>query len=439
VKTAGKAYWLGDECDSMSCVPHDAKGHGPRKHVPVDVALKKFLSHIDWSEISLPVEYVSLADLQNRVLADDLQSRIDMPPFVRAAMDGYAIKSNDVKEASKRHPILLDVIGRITAGQDPGYKVESGKAVAIATGAKIPEGADAVVMVEHTELENGKVKIFNEIKRGKNVALKGEDVKNGQVLLKKGTWLTSQDVGLIASVGVGKVPVFSKPKVAVFATGSELTEPGSKLDDTCIFESNRYMISSMVNELGGEAVDMGICADDKDLILAKLREALEFDIVVVSGGTSVGEKDYVPNIINSLGKPGLLVHGVAMRPGSPTGLGIVNGRPIILSPGYPVSSFVAFYAFGRPLLFKMLKTAGPPRAKLIARMAAGIHMHEEMRTFVRVNVVRRNGSYFAEPVSASGASLLSTLTNSNGMVIVDNKSKLTKGEKVEVIPLRNII
>jgi len=423
----------------MSCIPPKAKHRGPTKHIPVDAALKKFLSYIDWSKTSFPTEYVSLPDAQNRVLANDLSSRVDMPPFVRAAMDGYAIKSNDTKGASMKRPILLDVIGRITAGQDARYKVESGKAVAIATGAKIPEGTDAVVMVEHTELENNKVKIFREIERGKNVALKGEDVKNGQVLLKKGTWLTSQDVGLIASVGVGKVPVFKKPKVAVFATGNELAEPGSKLDDTCIFESNRYMMSSMVREFGGEVVDLGICKDDRDLIFSKLREALKFDIVVVSGGTSVGEKDYVPDLINSLGKPGLLVHGVAMRPGSPTGLGIVNGKPIILSPGYPVSSYVAFYTFGRPLLLKMLKTEGPPRAKLIARMAASINMHEEFRTFVRVNVVRHNGSYLAEPVSASGASLLSTLTKSNGIVIVDNKSKLAKGEKVEVIPLRNVI
>ncbi|MFQ5940900.1 MAG: gephyrin-like molybdotransferase Glp [Nitrososphaerales archaeon] len=423
----------------MSCVQPSPKDHGHKERIPVDVALKKFLSHIQWSKISFPIEYVSLRDAQNRVLANDLQSRVDMPPFVRAAMDGYAIKSRDVKKASRMHPIFLDVIGRITAGQDEKFNVESGKAVAIATGARIPKGADTVVMVEHTELQNGKVKIFGDIKRGKNVALKGEDVKNGQVLLKKGTWLTSQDIGLIASVGVGKIPVFRKPKVAVFATGSELAEPGSKRDSTCIFESNRYMISSMVKEFGGEVVDMGICKDDRHRIFSKLREALKFDMVVVSGGTSVGEKDYVPDIINSMGKPGLLVHGVAMRPGSPTGLAIVNGKAIILSPGYPVSSFVAFYAFGRPLLLRMLKTEGPPGAKLIARMESGINMHQEMRTFVRVKVQRRNGAYFAEPVSASGASLLSTLTYSNGMVIVDNKSKLAKGEYVEVIPLRNMV
>jgi len=422
----------------MSCVKPTAKDHSHKGYMSVDAALKKFLSYFG-SRVSISTEYVSLPDAQSRVLADDLVSRVDMPPFVRAAMDGYAVKSNNTKKASKTHPVLLDVIGRITAGQDVQYKIESGKAVAIATGAKIPEGADAVVMVEHAQLENGKVKIFREIERGKNVALKGEDVKSGQVLLKKGTWLTPQDVGMIASVGIDKVLVFKKPKVAVFATGSELVEPGSKLDDTCIFESNRHMISCMVKEFGGEVVDLGICKDDRDLILAKLREALDFDMVVVSGGTSVGEKDYMPDIINNIGKPGLLVHGVAMRPGSPTGLGVVNGKPIILSPGYPVSAFVAFYAFGRPLLLKILKTEGPSTAKLIARMTASINMHEEMRTFVRVKVQRRNDSYYAEPISASGASLLSTLTNSNGMVIVENKSKLVKGEKVEVIPLRNIV
>jgi len=424
---------------SMSCEVPKGKHHGPAKHIPVHDALKKFLSNTDWSKISFPIEYVGLQDAQNRVLASDLASRVDMPPFVRAAMDGYAVKSRDTKGASNKSPVLLDVIGRITAGQGALYKVVVGKAVAIATGAKIPKGADAVVMVEHTEMENGKVKIFREIERGKNVASKGEDVKNGQVLLKKGTWLTSQDIGLIAAVGVDKVPVFKKPKVAVFATGNELAEPGSKLDSTCIYESNRYMISSMVRECGGDVVDLGICKDDRDLISSKLREALKFDMIVVSGGTSVGEKDYVPDLINSLGRPGLLVHGVAMRPGSPTGLGMVDGKAIILSPGYPVSSFVAFYTFGRPFLLRMLKTEGPPIAKLIARMGGSINMHQEMRTFVRVKVHRQNGAYVAEPISASGASLLSTLTNSNGIVIADNKSKLVKGEKVEVIPLRNII
>jgi len=354
-------------------------------------------------------------------------------------MDGYAIKSNDTRGASMKHPILLDVIGRITAGQEAQHMVESGKAVAIATGARVPKGADAVVMVENTEQQNNTLKIFNEIGKGKNIALKGEDIKNRQTLFKRGTWLTSQDVGLIASVGINRVPVYKKPKVAIFATGDELVEPGSILDDTSIFESNRYMIAGMIRESGGEVVDLGICKDERDLIFSKLKEALKFDLVVVSGGASVGEKDYVPDLINRLGKPGLVVHGIAMKPGSPTALGVVNNKPIIVSPGFPVSSFVAFYTFGRPVILKILKTEGPITTKIIATMASNINTFKNFRTFVRVQVVRNNGSYLAEPISAAGASLLSTLTKSNGMIIVDNNdSKLMKGKRVEVIPLRNI-
>jgi molybdenum cofactor synthesis domain-containing protein len=418
----------------------NTKHHGPTKYTPANIAIKKFLSCINWSKTSLPTEYVTLQDAQNRVLSMNLSSSIAVPSFTKAIMDGYAIKSKDTKGASMKKPILLDVIGRITAGQNSRYMVESGKAVAIATGARIPKGADAVVMVENTEQENNTLKIFSEIVRGKNIALKGEDIKNGQILYKKGTWLTSQDVGLIASVGINKVPVFKKPKIAIFATGDELVEPGCKLDDTSIFESNRYMISGMIRDSGGEVVDLGICKDNRDLIFSKLKEALKFDFVAVSGGASVGEKDYVPDLINTLGEPGLVVHGIAMKPGSPTALGVINNKPIIISPGFPVSSFVAFYTFGRPLILKILATDGPITAKLIAKMASNIHTFKKFRTFVRVQVVRDNGSYLAKPVSATGASLLSTLTMSNGMIIVDNDSnKLVKGKRVEVIPLRNIV
>jgi molybdenum cofactor synthesis domain-containing protein len=415
------------------------KHHGPTKHTPANVAFKKFLSCINWSKTFRPTEYVTLQDAQNRVLSKNMSSLIDIPSFIKAERDGYAIKSNDTRGASMKHPVLLDVIGRITAGQEAQYMIESGKAVAIATGARVPKGADAVVMVENTEQENNTLKIFNEIGGGKNIALKGEDIKNRQTLFKKGTWLTSQDVGLIASVGINRVPVFKKPKVAIFATGDELVEPGSKLDDTSIFESNRYMIAGMIRESGGEVVDLGICKDDRDLIFSKLKEALKFDLVVVSGGASVGEKDYVPDLINNLGKPGLVVHGIAMKPGSPTALGVVNNKPIIVSPGFPVSSFVAFYTFGRPVILKILTTKGPITTKLIATMASNINTFKNFRTFVRVQVVRNNGSYLAEPISAAGASLLSTLTKSNGMIIVENNdSKLMKGKRVQVIPLRNI-
>jgi len=294
------------------------------------------------------------------------------------------------------------------------------------------------VIVENTELVDNKVKIMEGVEPGKNLALKGEEVRKGQILLRKGIWLKAQDVGLIASIGLDKVPVFKKPKVAVFATGNELVEPGSKLGQGRIFESNRRMISCMVEEFGGEVVDMGICRDERDLLSNKLREALRFDIVAVTGGSSVGEKDFIPDIISNMGKPGLLVHGVAMKPGSPTALGLLDNKPIIIIPGFPVSSYFAFYAFGRPLLFHMLKTEGPPTSKVTAKMLASIDTHEGMRTFVRVKLTRHDGSYFANPISATGARVLSTLTNSDGIVIVDDQKRLEKDQEVRVILFKNI-
>lgn len=420
---------------TVSCI---SKGHGgPTNHIPVHIALKKFFSCIDWSKVSRPTQYVTLTDAQNRVLSKDVSSHVCLPPFDKAERDGYAVKSSDTKGASIKDPISLEFIGRITAGQSTQLTVESGKTVAIATGCKVPKGADAVIMVEDTDLENNTVKIFKQIERSKNISSKGQDVKDGQILLTKGTWLSSQDIGLMASIGLSRAPIYKKPMVAIFATGDELIEPGSKLYDACIFESNRYMMSGMVREFGGEVVDLGICKDDRDVILCKLKEALKFDIVVISGGASVGEKDYIPDLIKQLEEPGLIVHGIAMKPGSPTGLGIVNYKPIIITPGFPVSSFVAFYTFGRPLLLQMLKTEGVPESKLRARITANINEHE-FRRFLRVNVVKQNGSYWAEPVSISEAGLLSTLTRSNGIVIVENGCRLMKEEIVEVILLRNV-
>jgi molybdenum cofactor synthesis domain-containing protein len=298
-------------------------------------------------------------------------------------------------------------------------------------------------MVEYTNEDSSAkiVKIFKQIEAGKNIALKGEDLKKGKIIIQNGTWLRPQDIGLIASVGVKTVKVLCKPKVAVFSTGSELVEPGSELKtDAVLYDSNRYMLSGLIREAGGEPINLGICKDDEVTIEAALKEALQYDVVVMSGGSSVGERDFVPDVINRTGKPGVLVHGVAMRPGSPTALSIVKGKPVISTPGYPVASYFAFYTFGTPLLLKMLGTSGLPQAKVTAKMASGIKLHRDMQTFLRVKLktdTAKNGEtlYSAEPVSAAAASIQRTLTESDGVVIV-NKSRLVKGQKVEVLLLR---
>jgi molybdenum cofactor synthesis domain-containing protein len=418
-----------------------------RKHYSISLALKKFLSQSKISSISVRTEYVSLGEATDRVLAKDILCPIDIPPFWRSTVDGFAILSSDTKSVSRDHHVMLNVVGKISAGKKSPIRISSGKAIAIATGAKIPEGVDSVIMIEDVIIEDKGKKIFirHRTDKGSNISPKGNDLRKGQILLKEGTWLTAADIGLIASVGISRINVYKKIQVAVLSTGSELAEPGSNLGNASIFDSNRFMLASMVRKQGGEPIDLGICRDEKSLIHARIMHALKFDVILISGGSSVGEKDYVPSLINEIGKPGVIVSGVAMKPGSPTSLGIVNGKPVIVLPGYPVSAFVALYTFGLPLFYKILNTNGPPVAKQIAKLASDVHLHKGMTTFIRVRILRRHGSFLAEPVSSTGASLLSTLAYSDGIVVAKYNSrgaqrddKLRKGQNVEVILLRDV-
>src|ERR671923_2185665 len=379
-----------------------------RKYSSISLALKKFLSRSKISGISIGTEYASLAEATDRILADCIRCPIDIPPFQRSTVDGFAVLSSDTKKATRdhhhNHDATLKVIGEVGAGKISQTRISSGKAVAIATGAKIPRGADSVIMIEDVIVEEGnnnkgsKIRISRRIDRGSNITPRGNDLRKGQILLKKGTWLTAADIGLIASVGISKIKVYKKIKVAVLSTGSELAEPGSKLGNTSIFDSNRFMLSSMVRKHGGEPIDLGICRDQRSLIHARIMHALKFDLVLISGGSSVGEKDYVPSLINEIGKPGIIVSGVAMKPGSPTSLGIVNGKPVIVLPGYPVSAFLALYTFGLPLFYKILNTNGPPVPKQVAKLTSDVKLHKGMTTFIRVRILKRgHGCFLAEP------------------------------------------
>lgn len=381
----------------------------------------------------MPIEYIKLLDAKDRVLAEDLKSNIDLPPFDRSAMDGYAILAEDTNNASKDNPAILNVIGRVYAGELSSLTLKRGEAVAIATGAPMPNNANAVVMIEDTRLVDNKVQIFKKIERGKHIARKGEDIKKGQLIVKKGSWLTPFDIGILASTGLKEVPVRKKIDIAIFATGSELLEPGTTANKNKIYESNRYMISSLTSSYSCNVIDLGIVEDDQKTIEVALTKALNYDIVVISGGSSVGEKDFVPKIIDNLGEPGIIVHKVAMKPGSPTALGMIEQTPIIALPGYPISALAAFYAFGMPLIYRML-SALPKDIKIKGKITKNIKLHKDMSTFLRVKVYSDGR---CEPISAKGASLLSTLINANGILIVD-KEELKEGDEIDVIIIKSI-
>jgi molybdenum cofactor synthesis domain-containing protein len=458
MKVKSSAHSLTHRATSM----RTRRSSSHRKYSSISLALKKFLSRSKISGISIGTEYASLAEATDRILAECIRCPIDIPPFQRSTVDGFAVLSSDTKKATRdhhhHHDATLNVIGEIGAGKISRTRISSGKAVAIATGAKIPRGADSVIMIEDVIVEEGnnkgkKIRISRRIDRGSNITPRGNDLRKGQILFKKGMWLTAADIGLIASVGISRILVYKKVKVAVLSTGNELAEPGSKLGSASIFDSNRVMLSSMIRKYGGEPVDLGICRDEKSLIRTKIMKALKkFDVILISGGSSVGEKDYVPRLINEAGKPGIIVSGIAMKPGSPTSLGIANGKPVIVLPGFPVSAFVAFYTFGRALLYNIVKTDGPPVARQVAKLTSNVKLHKGMTTFVRVRIFRRHddddGCFFAEPVSAAGASLLSTLAYSDGIVVAKYNSRelqrenddimLRKGQEVEVILLKDV-
>ena len=414
---------------------HHHKENDLKKLTSVEIALKKFLPSVNFKP---KIEIVSLQNTSTRVLAKDVVSKIDIPSFNKASMDGFAIKSSDTKHATKKNPVLLKIKGKIFAGDKKKNSIKSGASLAIATGGSLPDGADAVIMIEDVIQNKDKIKITKKVKKQSNLALRGEEVRKNQLILKKGTWLTPQDVGLLASIGLNKVPVFKRPSVGILATGNELAKPGANLQNGKIFESNSIVIAELVKQVGGNVQDLGICNDEKKIIENKVKKGLRNDLLVITGGSSVGERDFVPKILKSLGKPGIIVKGVAMKPGSPVTLGMIRKTPIIVCPGFPVSSFFAFFLFGTTLLKRMLFTNGPSTAEIQAKMENTIKTQQNVTNFVRVKIRKINGSYFANPISAADSRLLITLTGSDGVIIAKNRKELKKGQSVQVITFRNL-
>jgi molybdopterin molybdotransferase len=369
---------------------------------------------------------VPLHDALNRVLAIDVVATEDLPRFDRSAVDGFAVKAADTFGASQFKPKIL----KLTVANE----IKEGEAKEVWTGNPLPKGADAVLMLENVKRVNSEIEVWTAVPPGENVSKKGEDVAKGEVAVKAGTRLKPHHLGLIASLGIAEVRVYEKPKVAVLATGNELVEMGKKPLEDQIFEANRLIVSSLCRELGAEPIDLGIAKDDVEEISRKIRLGLEkADMVITTGGTSVGAQDMVPAAVNEVGKPGVIVHGVAMRPAMPTAIAIVNGKPVIILSGNPVAAMFGFEVFARPLILKMLGLKNELRSVVNAKLTRRTSTALGRKTFVRVRVFQRNGELFAEPISAGGSGIISTMVKANGYVVVpENREGLEEGETVQV-------
>ncbi len=404
------------------------RGKGFSRLTPVKEALKAVL---DGAE-TLKSEEVDLENALGRVLAQDVLSPIDLPPFDRAAMDGYAVRGEDTFGASQTNPIYFRIIGEVTTGEQFSGEVKEYEAVKITTGAPLPKGANAVVMLEFTSELNGEVEVFKPTPPGKNVSRRGEDVKKGDVVLNRGEKLSPREIALCAALGIKKLKVIKRPRVAILSTGDELLEPGEEHKPDKIYDANSFSLYALCKEENAITNRIGILPDDYNKIKSKIESLMGYDVVLISGATSVGKKDLIPEIVAELGE--IVFHGVAMRPGEPTGYGRIGSAHVFMLPGFPVATIVAFETFVRPLLQKLSGTSPKsPYPKIKAVLKRKIASELGRRDFVRVKVFKSEEGYIAEPLRTSGSGIISSLTRAQGFVIVpENTEGVEQGEEVEV-------
>ena len=384
-------------------------------------------------------EETVLIEAYNRVLNQDIVSTLDIPPFNRSTVDGYAVKAQDTYGADENKPATLKVTGVVNIGEEPNVKVGKGEAVEIVTGAVIPDGADAVVMVEDTEREDDQLHVYGAVTVNENVMKKGSDIKKDQTVLRKGQVLGSSEIGVIAALGLTKVKVLKIPMVAVLSTGGEVTEPGKELPAGKIYDINAYSISAAVIESGGKPVYFGVVPDDKAALSKALQTAVaSADMVITSGGVSVGPRDYTPQIVDSLGKPGLVVYGIALKPGKPTTVAFIGEKPVFALPGHPTSALLNFILFARPLVQRL---AGRPVTSMkTVRAVAGSRMFSAKgrRTFVMVRLeFDRDCRLIASPVESGASGAITTLAGADGFVeIGENEQFVDTDQEVEVVLFR---
>ncbi len=382
-------------------------------------------------------ELVGFSSSLGRISSCDIKAKESLPPFDNSAMDGFAVKAKDLSGASRENPVILQVIEDLPAGYTARRAIKSGQAIRIMTGAPLPKGADAVVMVEETQAQGvNKVNIFRAVKPSENVRYAGEDVKKGEVVIKKGATLKSGHIGMLASLGVTNIKVYRRPKIAILATGDELIDAGannySPLPPGKIRNSNSYSLYAQVLRLPAIPLLLGIAKDNKKEIEQKIRKGLKADMLLVSGGVSVGDYDFVKDVLADLGMD-MKFWKVAMRPGKPLAFGKIGCVPIFGLPGNPVSSMIAFEQFARPAILKMAGATDLFRFHLPAIAKQGFDKKKGLRYFLRSVLENQNGTLYAYLTGPQGSGILKSMVLANGiMELPEDVSEVRTGDRVQV-------
>jgi molybdopterin molybdotransferase len=396
--------------------------------ISVDEALNRILTRVP----VLGLEKVSIISSLERVIAEDILAPRDIPPLDNSAMDGYAVRSTDIKGASREKSISLTVIEELPAGALPQKTVAKGEAIRIMTGAPIPSGADTVVMVEDTEKADQHVRVFQGVPPGENIRFAGEDIRKGDRVVSKGSVIRAAEVGMLASVGRASVHVHQRPVVAILCTGDELVDVDEGIADHKIVSSNSYTLSAQVTECGALPLQLGIAKDEPAEIEDKLRQGLRADVILSSAGVSVGDYDLVKDILGNIGFQ-LDFWRVAMRPGQPLAFGTIGGKPTFGLPGNPVSSMVSFEQFVRPSLLKMMGHKHLFRPVVEAMLKEDITKKPNNRHFMRARLSLEGDQYVVTTTGPQGSGILNSMVEANSLLIVpEEETEIKAGKKVRV-------
>ncbi len=399
--------------------------------LPPEEALNTWLAAV---QHRMPAETIATADAAGRVLADDVRAPHPMPPFDRSAVDGYAVRAADTYGASDTLPAYLEIVGEVPMGASPTFRVESGQAALIHTGGMLPPGADAVVMVEYTQPSRaGEVEVLKAVAVGDNVIAQGEDVAAGAVVLPRGARLDAASIGGLMALGITRVPVARRPVVGIIATGDEIVPPETTPDLGQVRDINTYTLAARVTQAGGVPRPYGIVPDRPEALAAAAREALQAcDLVVITAGSSASTRDMTADVLDGLGDPGVLVHGVNTKPGRPTILAVAEGKPVIGLPGNPVSALVNVDLFVLPALARLQGETARPQPLLPVRLTVNLPSASGREDWWPVRLRRTPEGWEAEPIFYK-SNLIFALVRADGLLKVPaDATGLAAGEMAEV-------
>ncbi len=398
--------------------------------IAVEEALRIVLDSVE----KLGWEYVALLDTLGRVLAEDIAAAEPIPAWDNSAMDGYALRAEDSHGASEEQPVVLQMIGTVGAGQIFEGFLEKGQAIRIMTGAPLPGGADAVIRQEDTHATGQEVCILQQLRPGQNVRYASEDVKAGEQVLPTGTFCRPGVIGLLAALGRRRVAVYQRPRVGILATGDELLRWDEAPQPGKIYNSNSYAMAAQVLQAGGLPVLLGRVADSKDLLAQRLREGLQTDLLLTSGGISVGDFDIIAETLKELGAE-VLVRKVNMRPGKPFTFALLEQTPICALPGNPISCMVTFELFVRPVLRKMQGHRSLFHPEITAVAAQSIRNKDHRPAYLRVTLTQTDAGYVVRLTGDQGSAMLHSMAYADGLACVPGETEIPVGSQVRVLLL----